>query len=87
MAPRSVTSSDAGVSQEKEGLLMTSFLFAMPGFSRGMGRAVDLGDTMTQYNSSSTSEEADAGALSSDWVTIGAEIRDSANSLMSVYVR
>jgi hypothetical protein len=66
---------------------MTDFLFAMPSFVRGMGRVIDLGDTMTQYNNSSTPEEADVRALCSDWSIVGAEIRDSANSLVFAHVK
>ena len=45
---------------------MTDFLFAMPSFISGMGRAIDLGGTMTQYNFSETPEEADTRAIFSD---------------------
>ncbi|MDR0648224.1 MAG: hypothetical protein LBF92_02665 [Synergistaceae bacterium] len=38
---------------------MDDFLFAAPSFIRDMGRAIDLGDTMTQYNRSESPEAAD----------------------------
>jgi hypothetical protein len=60
---------------------MTDFLFAMPSFVSGMGRAIDLGNTMTQYNTSETPEEADAKALCNDWLVVGEEIRKAANHL------
>ena len=65
---------------------MTDFLFAMPNFISGMGRAVDLGATMTQYNISETPEEADAKALYNDWLVVGNEIRKAANQLVPVNV-
>ena len=64
----------------------TDFLFAKPNFVSGMGRAIDLGATMTQYNLSDTPEEADAKALYNDWFVVGDEIRKAANRLAPVNV-
>jgi hypothetical protein len=61
---------------------MTDFLFAMPSFVSGMGRALDLGNTMTQYNFSDTPTEADVKALRSDWFAIGQDMRDAVNTLV-----
>jgi hypothetical protein len=66
---------------------MTDFLFAMPNFIEGMGRAIDLGNTMTHYNTSLTPEEADRRALYNDWAVVGQEIRKAANHLTSNYVK
>ena len=54
---------------------MTDFLFARPNFVSGMGRAIDLGATMTQYNISETPEEADACATANDWLAVGNDMR------------
>jgi hypothetical protein len=45
--------------QTKGVFTMDDFLFAAPSFIRDMGRAIDLGDTMTQYNRSESPEAAD----------------------------
>lgn len=47
---------------------ITDFLFARPSFLEGMGRVVDLGDTLTEYNSSADSDQV---ALAMDWVAVG----------------
>lgn len=57
----------------------TDFLFAQPGFARGMGKALDLGSTRNIYNSSSSTEEADLKALKSDWIIVGDDIRRAAH--------
>jgi hypothetical protein len=57
---------------------MTDFLFATPGFWGDMGRVVDLGSTMTVYNTSASPADADREALCNDWVAVGYEIRNAA---------
>lgn len=49
----------------------TALLFARPSFLEGMGRLVDVGGTLTEFNQSATPETADATALASDWRAIG----------------
>jgi hypothetical protein len=61
---------------------MDDFLFATPGFLKDMGRAIDFGDTMTQYNRSESSEAADLRALKNDWAVIGNDIKQAAESLV-----
>jgi len=56
---------------------MTDFLFAKPSFISGMGRAIDLGGTMTVFNQSDTPEEADARALYNDCLAAGNDMRES----------
>ena len=55
----------------------TSFLFARPSFSEGVGRVLDFGNTLTEYNSSIDGEQADRIALSSDWRSVGSDIADT----------
>jgi len=51
----------------------TSFLFARSSFLEGFGRVLDLGATMTIYNSSPTAELADARALLADRLALAAD--------------
>ncbi|MCE9629551.1 MAG: hypothetical protein K8S94_02360 [Planctomycetia bacterium] len=44
----------------------STFLFARSSFLEGVGRVLDLGNTMTVYNSSPSAELADARALLAD---------------------
>jgi hypothetical protein len=56
---------------------LTDFLFATPSFIAGMGRAIDLGGTMTTFNLSDTPAEADERALLSDWIAVGNDMREA----------
>ncbi len=56
------------------------FLFASFGFLEGIGRVLDLTGTMVGYNGSPTREEADRRALTSDWQTVGDELRNTMKS-------
>ncbi len=53
----------------------TSFLFARPTFWEGMGRALDLGGTMTDYNRSPSGEEADDLALRADFIAVAEDLQ------------
>ncbi len=55
----------------------TDILYATPTFIGGMARVLDIGSTLTEYNTSSTPEKADLEALSSDWVVTGNDIRSA----------
>lgn len=48
----------------------SSILFASPSFAEGAARILDFGDTLTEYNRSPSSEEADANALRADWSAV-----------------
>ena len=52
----------------------TSRLYARPSFIEGMARALDMGGTLNEYNSSLSGEEADAIAIWSDWAAIGQDM-------------
>mgnify|MGYP006287055409 CR=1 FL=1 len=54
--------------------IKTDFLFAMPSFIAGAGRALDIGATMQVYNESYSSQEADAKAIATDWKMVGSDI-------------
>jgi len=51
----------------------TSFLFARSSFLEGVGRVLDLGATMTLYNTSPSAEVADARALLADRLALAAD--------------
>jgi hypothetical protein len=59
------------------------FLFSNPTFLSEMGRVLDLGSTMTEYNSSPSAAIADYLALKSDWYAIGADL----NAAMEKHVQ
>jgi hypothetical protein len=50
-------------------------LFARPSFTEGMGRILDFGNTMNEYNYSSTGAEADHLALYDDWMQVCEDMR------------
>lgn len=52
----------------------TSILFARPSAIEGAGRLMDFGNTMSEYNTSPSGEEADALAFWADWSAIGSDI-------------
>ncbi len=53
---------------------LSDFLFARPSFVEGMGRALDLGDTLTEYNRSPSGVQADWYALFADWRAVGQDL-------------
>lgn len=55
----------------------TFSLFAKPSFVEGVGRILDFGGSMSQYNSSTSGQEADFRALSSDWRAIGEDMSEA----------
>jgi hypothetical protein len=56
-------------------------LFATPSFLEGAARSLDLGDTITEYNSSRTPSEADFLGLRSDWRAVGEDF----DAVLSAY--
>lgn len=48
----------------------STFLFARPSFSEGVARLIDFGNTLSEYNASPTSEEADARAFRADMMAV-----------------
>ncbi len=59
------------------------FLMTRPNFFEGMGRVLDLGDTLTDYNYSPDGNEADHAANWADWELISRDLREAAQ----LYVR
>lgn len=52
-------------------------LYATPSFLEGFVRALDIGNTFTQYNTSENAREADFLALRSDWRAIGEDFENA----------
>jgi hypothetical protein len=55
----------------------STFLFAVPTFSEGVGRLIDVGDTLTEYNYSPSAEGADRLAIAADWLAVGQDIQNA----------
>ena len=66
---------------------LSTFLFAQPSFFEGFGRAIDLGDTLTEYNRAQSPLQADRAALMADWQSVGDSIRDSRESYSSAHAK
>ena len=62
---------------EGETMGNTDFLFARPSFLEGVGRVLDIGSTLQEYNKNVTPEEADTLALFKDFQATGNDIRSA----------
>lgn len=58
---------------------ISDFLVARPSFWEGISRIVDFGNTLQEYNVSSSGDVADAVALRNDWRMVGRALRDAMN--------
>lgn len=54
----------------------SSYLFSTPSFIEGVGRLLDFGSTLNNYNYSKSGKEADYKAISSDWRAVGNDMRE-----------
>ena len=52
----------------------TDFLYAQPSFLEGVGRILDFGDVLTEFNHSQTGEIADQIAIYLDYSAVGTDI-------------
>ncbi len=57
-----------------------SDLFARPSFLEGMARALDIGNTLQEYNTSPSPEAADGQAIGSDWAAVGNDLQKAINT-------
>lgn len=55
--------------------LQSTYLFARPSFTEGVGRMMDLSNSLSTYNQSRNGTEADARAIYEDWKAIGHDVR------------
>ena len=62
-------------------MIQTTSLFALPSFTSGIARVVDVGGKFASYDTSRSDEEADRKALRSDWRAVGKDIEDAMISL------
>jgi hypothetical protein len=53
----------------------STFLFATPTWSEGVGRLMDFGNAMTEFNRTSGAEDPDIRATTQDWLAVGDHIR------------
>lgn len=60
-----------------QGSAHSTFLFPVPSMLYSFGRLVDLGCQLDSYNVSFTPAQADALALASDWLAVGADTREA----------
>lgn len=54
---------------------LTFRLFARPSFIEGMGRILDMGNSLNTYNRDDAPEMADKRSLESDWRMVGRDIK------------
>lgn len=59
--------------------LETGFLFSETNFWRGVGSVLNVCGNYYEFNVSSSDDEADIKALSSDWYNIGKDIKIAKN--------
>lgn len=53
-------------------------LYAVPSALEGAASVLDIGNTLTDYNTSTTPDQADFHAIRSDWRAIGDDLRAAA---------
>ncbi len=59
---------------------LTFFLFPKPTFSEGVGRLIDVGGHLNDFNRSDSGLQADRRALASDWCQVGSDLRHAIES-------
>ena len=64
----------------------SDFLYASPSLLEGIARILDFGNTLNEYNSSQSEEEADEIALRMDWAMVGADLRNAMENFKSQMV-
>ena len=52
----------------------SGFLYARPTAAEGVGRILDVGGTLTEFNTSLSDQQADRIALRLDWKAVGADL-------------
>jgi hypothetical protein len=53
---------------------VTGFLYARPSFLEGLSRVIDFENLQKEYNTSSSSEQADERAIQADWIAVGNDL-------------
>ncbi len=60
----------------------TGLLFARPSFFEGVSRVIDIGNTMSEYNTSLTSVQADYLALNADILALKEDLARARKELI-----
>jgi len=55
---------------------LSTFLYARPSFGEGVARLIDFGNTLQEYNTSITGDQADTLAIASDWLVVGDDLKN-----------
>ncbi len=66
---------------------LTNILYARPSFKEGVASILDFGNTLTEYNTALTPEQADALAMSADWQTVGYDMKEVAKEAWAALKR
>jgi hypothetical protein len=53
----------------------STFLFATPSWREGVGRLMDFGNALTEFNRTPSPEDADVRATTQDWLAVGDNLR------------
>ena len=61
----------------------SDFLYATPSFLEGMARILEFGNTLNEYNSSQSEEEADEVAIYMDWLMVGGDLKSALKAARS----
>jgi len=65
----------------------TELLYAEPSCLEGFARVLDIGGVFDDFNYSSTPEEADGLALTSDWYAVGADLQRAIGRYLADKIR
>lgn len=57
----------------------TDYLFSTPNYLSGIASIFDIGGVLTQYDYSSTPEEADRKAIEHDFMAVGEDMKKALN--------
>lgn len=70
---------------KKKRLERTDFLLPSNNFVVGLGSIMNLAGGYFEYNHSKSAEEADAKALTSDWLMVGKDLRTAKKKIDKQY--
>lgn len=65
----------------------SDFLFAKPSFIEGVSRVLDIGSTLTEYNTSLNGVQADIRAMSADWKAVGEDMKKAVQTIIDQHAK
>lgn len=65
----------------------SDFLFAKPSFIEGLSRVLDIGSTLTEYNTSLNGAQADMRAVSADWKAVGDDMKRAVQTVIDQHAK